>query len=120
MLRTIALIAMILPATAAYAGCTVQDFMFWPERNDNVVVDTHVEAGTVCEHAFAEGPGYRFTRLSVARQPEQGRAAMRGRTLVFRPSPQFRGKDFYQVKICAVKEGGGRGCSNLFFVATIE
>jgi hypothetical protein len=54
----------------------------------------------------------------VKRQPEHGRADAASATVTYRPAAAFSGKDFYEVMICAEKDGGEQGCSTIYFVAT--
>jgi len=53
--------ALLLMPVSAQAACVYDNFVFHPEKNDGVVVDAIVDAGSSCAHNFAEGPGYKFT-----------------------------------------------------------
>lgn len=123
-MRRIALLALIAAPLAgfsapAFAGCTFPTFQYFPEKNDGVVVGAVVRADTSCRHSFAEGPGYRFTGLSVAGAPEHGTLRRRGDAFVYTPDKGFRGKDAYMVKVCATK-GAAKGCSGVGYVSTVE
>ena len=50
-------------------GCLYEPFDFRPEKNDGVVVDVIVDAGSVCTHNFGARPGYTFTGISFEREP---------------------------------------------------
>ena len=77
-------------------------FEFHPDKNDNVVVTSLVDAGSSCSHNFAEGPGYHFDSVTIDRAPEHGELKQtRDTRFVFTPNPRFPGKDFYLFKICA-------------------
>ena len=53
-LLTLAVMLVLLPA-AARAGCLYKPFEFHPEKNDGVVVDVIVDAGSSCTHNFGGG-----------------------------------------------------------------
>lgn len=112
--------AAILCSASAHAECTYPRFEFHPEQNGGVVVDMKVTEGASCTHYFAEGPGYKFTSVTLDRQAEHGSVKKDGvNHFVYRPAPGFTGKDFYGVKICATK-GAAKGCVVIYYVATIE
>jgi hypothetical protein len=68
---------LLLFAAPARAGCLYKTFDFHPEKNDGVVVDAIVDAGSSCTHNFAEGPGYKFTGITLE-QPEHGKVVKAG------------------------------------------
>ncbi|MGC2408865.1 MAG: hypothetical protein WA441_02355 [Methyloceanibacter sp.] len=104
----------------ANAACLYKPFEFHPNKNDNVVVTSLVDAGSSCSHNFAEGPGYHFDSVTIDRAPEHGELKQtRGTRFVFTPNPRFTGKDFYLFKICASKSDKS-GCSTIAFVATVR
>lgn len=118
-LFTVAALLLLLPVSAR-AGCLYKPFDFHPEKNDGVVVDVIVDAGSSCTHNFAEGPGYRFTGIGLARAPENGKLVKAGTNrFVYTPDKGFRGKDAYIFKICASK-GGRKGCSTVAFVSQVK
>jgi hypothetical protein len=103
----------------ARAGCLYKTFDFHPEKNDGVVVDAIVDAGSSCTHNFAEGPGYKFTGITLE-QPEHGKVVKAGvNRFVYRPDKGFTGKDAYMFKICATK-GKQKGCSAVAFVPEVR
>ncbi len=105
---------------SANAACLYKPFKFQPEKNGGVVVDSKVEAGSFCEHNFAEGPGYQFESVAIDQLPERGSLTQTDATrFVFTPGRGFTGKDAYTFKICA-KKGEQRGCSTVAFVATVQ
>jgi hypothetical protein len=116
----LAIAAIVALAAPARAACNYPSFDFFPEKNGGVVVDEKVTDGAPCTHNFAEGPGYKFTSVGIDRMPEHGSLKKEGvNRYVYRPAAGFTGKDFYGVKICATKDGL-KGCSTIFYVATVE
>lgn len=116
---TIAALLVLLPVSAR-AGCLYKPFDFHPEKNDGVVVDVIVDAGSSCTHNFGEGPGYKFTGITFERKPERGTLVKADRTrFIFTPDPGFKGKDFYLFKICASKDAQ-KGCSTVAFVVEVK
>jgi hypothetical protein len=113
-----AALLIVLP-TAARAACVYPQFDFFPEKNSNVVVDSVVNAGSMCTHRFGEGPGYKFNSVTVEHEPEQGKLVKVGPAFVYTPNKGFTGKDAYLFKICATK-GEQKGCSIIAFVATVK
>jgi hypothetical protein len=121
LMRALAVAAalLLLPA-AARAACVYKNFDFHPEKNDGVVVEAAVDAGSSCVHQFGEGPGYKFTALTFEREPEHGKLIKAGPYWFFyTPEKGFTGKDAYIFKICATK-GELSGCSAVAFVATVK
>ena len=117
---TLPALAFVLCAASAHAECTYPAYEFFPEKNGGVVVDMKVTDGASCTHYFAEGPGYKFTSVTLDRQAEHGSVKKDGvNHFVYRPAAGFKGKDFYGVKICATK-GAAKGCTTIYYVATIE
>ena len=117
-LITVATLLVLLPV-AARAGCLYKPFDFHPEKNDGVVVDVIVDAGSSCSHNFGEGPGYRFTGISFE-PPEHGSLVKAGANrFVYTPAKGFTGKDAYIFKICASK-GAQKGCSTVAFVSQVK
>lgn len=105
---------------AAGAACVYKPFEFHPEKNDGVVVEAIVDAGSRCVHQFGEGTGYKFTGLTLEREPEHGKLTKVGPYWFFYvPDKGFTGKDAYIFKICA-RKGGQSGCSTVAFVATVK
>jgi hypothetical protein len=119
--RLLAAAAMlVLLPVSAHAGCLYKPFDFHPEKNDGVVVDVIVDAGSSCTHNFGEGPGYKFTGISFAREPETGRLVKAGvNRFVYTPNKGFTGKDAYIFEICATK-GAQKGCSTVAFVSQVK
>jgi hypothetical protein len=115
-----ALLLAIASGSAARADCTYKPFDFHPEKNDGVVVDSIVDAGSSCTHNFAEGPGYKFTGITFEREPENGKLVKTGANrFIYTPNKGFIGKDAYLFKICAIK-GGQTGCSTVAFVVEVK
>ena len=114
-----AALLVLLPASA-HAGCTYKPFEFHPEKNDGVVVDVIVDAGSFCTHNFGEGQGYTFTSISFAHEPEHGKVVKAGaQRFIYTPDKGFKGKDAYVFRICASK-GGQKGCSTVAFVSEVR
>jgi hypothetical protein len=113
-------VLLVLSCAPARAGCLYKTFDFHPEKNDAVVVDVIVDAGSSCTHNFAEGPGYRFTGISFAREPENGSLVKTGANrFIYTPAKGFKGKDAYIFTICATK-GAQKGCSTVAFVSQVK
>ena len=120
MLRWLPAAALLLLPVSAQAACVYDNFVFHPEKNDGVVVDAVVDAGSFCTHNFAEGPGYKFTGITFEHQPEHGKLVKTGvNRFVYTPDKGFKGKDAYIFKICATK-GGQKGCSVVGFVPEVK
>ncbi len=116
----LAIPALVVLASPARADCKYPTFDFFPEKNGGLVVDMKVTDGAPCTHNFAEGPGYKFTSVGIDRMPEHGALKREGgNRFVYHPATGYTGKDFYGVKVCATK-GGAKGCSTIYYVATIE
>ncbi|MGH6790818.1 MAG: Ig-like domain-containing protein [Pseudolabrys sp.] len=114
-----AALVVLLPV-AAQAGCLYKPFDFHPEKNDGVVVTSIVDAGSSCTHNFGEGPGYKFTGITVARAPDHGKLAQAGASrFIYTPDKSFTGKDAYLFRICATK-GKAKGCSTVAFVPEVK
>jgi hypothetical protein len=108
-------------SASAFAGCKLPTFEFFPERNDHVVVTGVVAKGTTCVHKLGEGPGYHFTSVESARDPEHGAlSVVPGATITYKPKARFGGKDFYGIRACATKEGGAKGCSTIYYVLSMQ
>jgi hypothetical protein len=115
----LAALLVLLPVSAR-AGCLYKPFDFHPEKNDGVVVDVIVDAGSSCTHNFGEGPGYKFTGITFAREPERGTLVKAGANrFIYTPDQGFKGKDAYLFKICATK-GALKGCSTVAFVSEVK
>lgn len=118
-LLVVAALLVLLPVTAR-AGCLYKPFDFHPEKNDGVVVDVIVDAGSSCTHNFGEGPGYKFTGIIFEHEPENGKLVKTGpNRFVYTPDQGFTGKDAYIFKICASK-GAQKGCSTVGFVSEVK
>ena len=115
----LAALLVLLPGSAR-AACLYKPFDFHPEKNDGVVVDVIVDAGSFCTHNFGRGQGYKFTGISFAREPENGKLVKAGANrFIYTPDPGFKGKDAYLFNICATK-GAQKGCSTVAFVAEVK
>jgi hypothetical protein len=115
----VAALLVLLPVTAR-AGCTYKPFDFHPEKNDGVVVESIIDAGSSCTHNFGEGPGYKFTGISFEHEPDHGKLVKAGpNRFIYTPDKGFTGKDAYIFKICATK-GALQGCSAVAFVAEVK
>ena len=118
-LLTVVALLVLLPVSAR-AGCLYKPFDFHPEKNDGVVVDVIVDAGSSCTHNFGEGPGYKFTSISFEHKPDHGKLVKAGANrFIYTPDKGFTGKDAYMFKICATK-GALKGCSAVAFVPEVK
>ena len=115
----IAALLALLPVSAR-AGCLYKPFEFHPEKNDGVVVDVIVDAGSSCTHNFGRGSGYTFTGISFAHEPENVFFFNDwSNSVIYTPDKGFTGKDAYVFRICASK-GGRQGCSTVGFVSQVK
>ena len=111
---------LVLLSAPARAGCLYKPFEFHPEKNDGVVVDVIVDAGSFCTHNFGGGPGYTFNSITFVREPEHGRLVKAGTNrFIYTPDKGFTGKDAYVFNICASK-GAQKGCSTVAFVSEVR
>ncbi len=95
MSRRLLAITALLPVSAR-AGCLYKPFEFQPEKNDGVVVDVIVDAGSSFTHNFGKGSGYTFTDISFAHEPENGKVVKAGTNrFIYTPDKGFTGKDAY-------------------------
>ena len=118
-LLPVAALLVRLPVSAR-AACVYKPFDFHPEKNDGVVVDAIVDAGSSCTHNFAEGPGYKFTGITFEHAPDHGKLVKAGpNRFIYTPDKGFTGKDAYIFKICATK-GALKGCSAVGFVPEVK
>ena len=118
-LLPVAALLALMPVSA-HAACVYKPFDFHPEKNDGVVVDVIVDAGSSCTHNFGEGPGYKFTGISFEHEPDHGTLVKAGPTkFIYTPAKGFTGKDAYIFKICATK-GALKGCSAVAFVPEVK
>jgi hypothetical protein len=109
-----------LSCGSASAGCLYKNFEFHPEKNDGVVVDVIVDAGSFCTHNFGRGEDYTFTGIDVVHAPENGKLVPAGHNrFIYTPDKGFKGKDAYIFRICATK-GEGKGCSTVAFVSQVK
>jgi hypothetical protein len=116
---TVAALLALLPVSAR-AACLYKPFEFHPEKNDGVVVDVIVDAGSSCTHNFGQGSGYTFTGISFAHEPENGKLVKAGANrFIYTPDNGFTGKDAYVFRVCAGK-GGQQGCSTVAFVSQVK
>jgi hypothetical protein len=119
-IATLAFLVVLASGSTTRADCTYKSFDFHPEKNDGVVVDSIVNAGSSCTHNFTEGPGYKFTGITLEREPENGKLVRAGANrFVYTPNKGFTGKDAYLFKICAIK-GAQPGCSTVAFVVEVR
>ena len=111
---------LVLLSAQAQAGCLYKNFEFHPEKNDGVVVDVIVDAGSFCTHNFGKGQGYKFTSISFLHEPEYGKVVAAGTNrFIYTPDKGFKGKDAYVFRICATK-GAQKGCSTVAFVSQVR
>ena len=70
--------------------------------------------------AFAEGPGYTFTKASTVKGPANGILVKTGRTsFTYLPVGSFTGETSYAIKLCATVHGRS-GCSTLNYGVQVE
>jgi len=110
----------LLSATTARTECSLSPFVFFPDRNDRVRAVAETDAASFCDNSFREGPGYRFTKVSVVQVPRHGLIATLGPNhLAYRALPNFSGQDRYTIRACATV-GARKGCSTLIYDVTVR
>jgi hypothetical protein len=119
-LATSALVLLLAAATAARADCKVDPVEFFPDRNDTVHIRTVTDIESFCDNSFREGPGYKFTDVSVARLPQHGLIETRGpHHFRYHAFPDRHGADQYTIRACAIV-GKRKGCSTLIYDVTVR
>ena len=105
---------------AAKAACSLSPFAFFPDRNDRVEVTEVTDGESFCDNSFREGPGYRFTDVSVIKAPPHGLIATLGPNhFAYHALPNYRGSDQYAIRACAIV-GERKGCSTLIYNVTVR
>ncbi|WP_158817983.1 hypothetical protein [Methylocapsa sp. S129] len=116
----IAAAIVLLGSGAAKADCTLSPFAFFPDRNDRVEVTEVTDDKSFCDNSFREGPGYRFTDVSVVEAPPHGLIATLGpHHFAYHSMPNYRGSDQYSIRACATV-GERKGCSTLIYNVTVR
>ncbi|MBV8564463.1 MAG: hypothetical protein JO273_03295 [Methylobacteriaceae bacterium] len=109
-----------MPSLSVHAECRFSPFSFFPDRNDSVRVEVATDTNSFCDNSFREGPGYKFTKISVVSAPPHGIIATLGPMhYAYHALPNFKGTDQYTLKACAVVQGR-HGCSTLTYVVTVQ
>ena len=89
-----ALLMIVAATSSARAGCSMSPFEFFPDRNDRVHILIQTDAGSFCDNSFREGPGYRFTDVSVIKPPPHGLVATLGTNhFAYHALPNYKGPD---------------------------
>jgi len=110
----------LLAASAARAECRLDPVEFFPDRNDTVHIRTVTDVKSFCDNSFREGPGYKFTDVSVAQAPRHGLIATMGPNhFAYHAFPDYQGSDQYTIRACAVV-GKRNGCSTLIYEVTVR
>lgn len=116
----LALLATAATLTAARANCAFAPYAFFPDRNDTVHIDVQTDEKSFCDNSFLAGPGYRFTRVSVAKAPPHGIIATIGEHhFAYHSLPNFHGADQYAIRACAIV-GKRKGCSTLIYDVNVR
>ncbi len=109
-----------LDASLARAECSFKPYAFFPDRNDTVHIQVATDTGSFCDNSFREGPGYRFTEVSVTNAPPHGVIATLGpHHFAYHPFADFHGNDQYTIRACAIV-GQRKGCSTLIYEVTVR
>jgi hypothetical protein len=110
----------LLPLSGALARCAFSPYEFFPDRNDHVKIQVQTDAESFCDNSFREGPGYRFTSVTVARLPSHGLIARLGENhFAYHAFPNYSGPDEYVIRACAIV-GQRRGCSKLTYQVVVR
>jgi len=111
---------LIAAASPGRAACLLHAHEFFPERNDRVHVRVETDTKSFCDNSFREGPGYRFTDVSLVKASRQGLVATLGPNhFEYHAFPNRSGSDQYTIRACATV-GERRGCSTLIYEVTIR
>jgi hypothetical protein len=114
------MLLVVAAASVARAECKVDPVEFFPDRNDTVHIRTVTDIESFCDNSFREGPGYKFTDVSVAQLPKHGLIATIGPNhFGYHAFPDHHGPDQYTIRACAVV-GKRRGCSTLIYEVTVR
>lgn len=109
-----------MPLSGATAGCAFSPYAFFPDRNDRVRIQVQTDAESFCDNSFREGPGYRFTSVTVAKLPRHGVIATLGEShFAYHAFANYRGPDEYVIRACA-DVAGRRGCSELTYEIAVR
>jgi hypothetical protein len=85
-----------------------------------VHVRTVTDVESFCDNSFREGPGYKFTEVSVAQVPKHGLIATIGPNhFAHHAFPSYHGPDQYTIRACAVVNKPN-GCSNLIYEVRVR
>ena len=116
----ITLLFVVFSASLARAECTFSPFSFFPDRNDTVHVQVSTDSESYCDNSFREGPGYRFTNVSVTKAPRHGLIATVGPNhFAYHPFSNYQGNDQYSIRACAIV-GQRKGCSTLIYEVMVR
>ncbi len=106
--------------SGALAKCSFSPYEFFPDRNDHVRIQVQTDVESFCDNSFREGPGYRFTSVTVAKLPKHGLIATIGANhLAYHAFPNYKGPDEYVIRACAVV-GERQGCSKLTYQVVVH
>jgi len=110
----------LLSGAPARAKCSMSPYAFFPDRNDRVRIAVETDAASFCDNSFREGPGYRFTKVSVVQAPPHGVIATLGPNhFAYHPFAHYSGPDRYVIRACATA-GARKGCSTLVYDVTVR
>ena len=102
------------------AVCSFSPYAFFPDRNDRVQIQVQTDAESFCDNSFREGPGYRFTSVTVATPPKHGVIATLGENhFAYHAFAHTHGPDEYVIRACA-DVGGRLGCSKLTYEIVVR
>jgi hypothetical protein len=115
-----AILLVVSAASVARAECKVDPVEFFPDRNDTAHIRTVTDVQSFCDNSFREGPGYKFTDVSVAQLPKHGLIETIGPNhFAYHAFPDYHGLDQYTIRACAVV-GKRKGCSTLIYEVTVR
>jgi hypothetical protein len=119
LLAASALLTVAAPPPAR-SECAFSPFAFFPDRNGRVHVPVQTDGEGFCDNSFREGPGYRFTDVSVVKHPPHGMVATLGANhYAYHALPKYKGRDQYTIRACA-NVGERKGCSTLIYDVTVR
>jgi len=111
---------LLTAAASARAECAMSPYAFFPDRNDHVQISMETDDKSFCDNSFREGPGYRFTSVTLAKAPPHGVVATLGPNhFAYHAMANYRGPDQYTIRACAIV-GARKGCSTLVYNVTVR
>ena len=101
-LASLLALPLLLGPAVARAECRLEPFAFFPDRNDTVHARGVTDDQSFCDNSFREGPGYKFTSVTLVKPPPHGIVATLGPGhFEYHALPGYKGRDQYTIRACA-------------------